>query len=432
MKMSNFQLAVTGIFVACIVFGVIAFSFYTARTNSIGNVEIWGTLDSGTMTQMINSLNETDKSFQGVSYTQRPSSTFITDVVNAMAAGTGPDLVLISQDQLNAFSGKLLTIPYSAVSQSSYTSSYIGEAQIFLTQGGTQALPFVVNPMVLYFNRDLLSSAGLPNPPKYWDDLLTEAGQLTTFDGTHNIKQSAIALGAWDNVAYAKQILSTLFMQAGDSITGYTSTGALASTFGQTPAGSTENPSASALRFYTEFANPSKVTYSWNRSMPKSTDAFAAGTAALYVGFAGDYAGLGARNPNLHIGVAVLPQIKGNSLSLTFGQLTGIAIPRTALNPNGALTIAEKLSSQTGIAAAVTAFALPPVRTDVPFDTSGDAVQAVFYQSALISRAWVDPDYASTDVIFKQMVDDVVSNRALPDAAVQTASQSLGALMKSQ
>jgi ABC-type glycerol-3-phosphate transport system substrate-binding protein len=432
MKMSTFQLIFTAIFVGFILLGVLAFSLFTAKNNSIGNVTIWGTADGGTMTELINTLSQQDKSFQSVTYLQRPSATFNADVINAMASGAGPDLVLLAQDQLQTFSGKILTIPYSTVSQSDFTSSYIEEAQLFLTADGSVALPFLINPMVMYWNRDLFSTAGLPQPPKFWDDLLTTSQRLTVLDASNNIKKSAIAMGSWDNVAYAKQLLTALFMQAGDGITAYNQQGVLTSVFGQTPTGAPENPASSALQFYTEFANPSKVTYSWNRSLKKSTDAFVAGDLALYAGFASDYPTLSARNPNLRFGVAMLPQIKGSSTHLTFGQLSGLAIPRTAANVNGALLIAEKLSSQVGVAAASQAFGLPPVRTDVAVDTSASAATTVFYQSALISRGWVDPDYAGSDAIFRDMVESVISNKSLPDAAVQEASQSLQALIPRQ
>lgn len=429
MKMSNFQLIFTGAFVFFIVLGLVAFSFFTARNNNIGNVTLWGTLDSATMTQLLNTLTQQDKSFQNVTYVERPAATYVPDVINAMASGTGPDMIFISQDQINTFSNKLLVIPYSTISQSDYMSSYITEGQLFLTSQGTLALPFVINPMVLYWNRNLFSSAGLAQPPKYWDDLLTTAQKLTVLDGSKNIKKSAITIGTWDNVAYAKQILATLFMQAGDAITAYNQNGALVSVFGQTPEGAPENPASSALQFYTEFANPSKVTYSWNRSLPESTDAFSAGDAALYVGFASDYSTLLARNPNLNIGVALVPQIKGNSTSVAFGQLTGLAIPRTSANSHGALIIAQKLSDQTGAAAAAVAFNLPPVRFDVPVNTSANAAQAVFYQSSLIARGWIDPDYSGSDDIFKTMVDSVISNKSLPNVAVQDAARSLQALI---
>jgi ABC-type glycerol-3-phosphate transport system substrate-binding protein len=427
MKMTNFQLIFTGLFVVFIIVGIIAFSLFTVKQNSVGAVTIWGTLDQTIMQQLVSNLSRQDRSFQNVTYVQKTAGTYIPDVINAMASGVSPDIILLSQDQIAQFSDKIQTISYSAVSQSTYTSSYIYESQIFLNQSGTVALPFLINPMVMYWNRDLFTTAGLAQPPQSWNDLLTEAQKLSVLDASKNVKQSAIALGSWDNILYAKQILSTLFMQAGDYVVvGYP--GSMKTVFGSTPQGAVENPAGSALQFYTEFANPSKVTYSWNRSLPTSQDAFTAGQLAIYLGFASDYPTIRARNPNINVGVAMIPQLQNNTTHLTYGQLIGLAIPRTAVNAQGALTIAEKLSSQTGAAAAAQAFGLPPVRLDVQQNNTGNAVNDVLYQSALISRGWLDPNPSATNDIFKNMIEEVTSNQSLPNTAILEATQSIRAL----
>ncbi|MEI6864224.1 MAG: extracellular solute-binding protein [Candidatus Adlerbacteria bacterium] len=428
MKMTNFQLVFTGIFVAFIVCGVIAFSLYSAKGSSLGSVQIWGTVSGDSMQKLLEAMRQQDKDFQSVDYTQKPADTYINDVINAMASGTGPDIILLSQDNISGFSNKLLTIPYSTISQSTYTSSYIDEARLFLNSQGTVAMPFIVNPLVLYWNRDMFATAQLPQPPKFWDDLLVMAPKLTSLESA-NIKKSAVALGEWSNIYYAKAILATLFMQAGDAIVAPNANGYPVAVFGNTPEGATENPAASALQFYTEFANPSKVTYSWNRSLPSSKDSFVAGDLALYVGFASDYAELITRNPNLRFGVALLPQIQGNSTNLTFGQLTGLAIPRTSANIAGAVAVAQRLTSQNGISTASQIFGLPAVRFDVVADTSANTAAQVFYQSALVARSWLDPNTKATDELFQTMINSVTSNKLSPGGAVQEAHASLQALV---
>ncbi|MCX6820156.1 MAG: extracellular solute-binding protein [Candidatus Adlerbacteria bacterium] len=427
--MTNFQLVFTGIFIAFIVLGVIAFSFFTTRGSSVGEVHIWGTVDQNTMQKIVQELMLGDKDFQNVVYTQKSPDTYSTEVINAMARGSGPDIILLSQDQIQAFADKVSTIPYSVVSQSSIVSSYVGEAQLFLNSQGSFALPFLINPLVMYWNRDLFGTAGLAQAPQYWDSFLTTAQKLTVLDASSNIKKSAIALGGWGNITYAKAIISTLVMQAGDPIISYNADGTQVAALGTTPQNATENPAASALQFYTEFANPSKVTYSWNRSLPNSFDAFVAGDVAVYIGFASDYWAIAARNPNLRFGVATVPQIQGSSAHVTFGQMTGLAIPRTATNVQGALVIAQKLSSQVGVATAAQVTGLPPVRLDVVQDTNANAAVSVFNQSALIARAWLDPNTTATDAIFKTMIESIVSNKALPSAAVEDAMHSLQALI---
>lgn len=431
--MSTFQIVVTAVFVVLLIAGVGVFAAFSGLGgSSVGAVTIWGTADSQVMENLLQTLRSKDKDFQNVNYVQKDSATYESALINAIAAGNGPDLFLVDNEQLGAFTDKILSIPYSAVSQSTYTNSYVSEASVFLNSTGAWALPFTIDPLVMYWNRDLLASAGVGQAPQYWNDLLTIAPKITSLDSAQNVQQSAVALGTWNNITDAKAILSALFMQAGDPIVGYSSQGNLASVFGTTPTNASENPAESALRFYTEFANPSKTSYSWNRSLQNSTQAFVAGDLALYFGFASEESSIAQQNPNLHFGVALLPQLQGTQAHLTYGLISGLAIPRSAANAKGALAIAEKLTSQAGIQALATAAALPPVRTDVAVDTSANASAQVFSQSALISRGWFDPNASATDGIFQSMIESVTTGASDPSQAVSEASQAFSALFQTQ
>lgn len=432
MKMSNFQLVVTGIFAALIIIGMGVFATKGGggSGSSIGQVVIWGTLDQSAMSGALDALRQSDKSYAGVSYVYKDPATYQNQLVDAMAAGRGPDLFFVSPETISTLADKIRVIPYSTVSQQTYTSSYIDEARLFLASQGPAALPILIDPLVMYSNRDALSGAGVAEPPKYWDELLTLAPQLTVVDSNAIVQKSAVALGGLSNISYAKEILATLVMQAGDPIVVPGGQSGQMVVFGQTPQGAGGNPAVSALQFYTNFSNPSKTSYSWNRSLPEAGDAFVSGKLALYFGFASDYQGLLLRNPNLHVGVAMLPQIKTGGVRLTYGRLTGVAIARTATNPTGALAIAELLSGQAGVGTIATALKLPPVRLDVAQDTSANAPLAVFDQSAIMARAWLDPNPAQTDDIFKSMIESVVTGASQPDKAVSDAAQALGILYR--
>ena len=265
-----------------------------------------------------------------------------------------------------------------------------------------------------------------------WNDFFTTAPKITSLDKRSNVSTAAVALGTWSNITNAKEILSSLFMQAGDNITARTGAGNVASVFGQTPANAPTNPAESALRFYTEFADPSKTSYSWNSSLPQSVDAFVGGNLATYFGFASEYSTIAARNPNLSFGVQVLPQLQGNSTKVTFGNITGVAISRTAANPKGALAVDEALTGQQAISLLAAAVPLPPVRRDVVVDTSSNAAMQVFVESSLIAHAWLDPSPAATDTIFQTMIEQVLSGAAEPAGAIAEASQALQQLFGSQ
>jgi ABC-type glycerol-3-phosphate transport system substrate-binding protein len=241
-----------------------------------------------------------------------------------------------------------------------------------------------------------------------------------------------VALGEWRNIANAKAILSALIMQAGDPIVGRSSEGVRFAALGLIPEGAAESPAQSALRFYTEFANPGKTVYSWNRALPEAQSAFIAGEAAVYFGFASEYATLRARNPNINIGVDIMPQIQGNTSMLTYGNVWGVAVPRTAQNAQGAAAVAQAFAGAEFSAALASGRGLPSVRRDAAQDTTGNAVAAVFAQSALMARGWADPSPRETDTLFETMIESVSSGRSTPAEAVSNASRLLEQLLRSQ
>ncbi|MBP9710862.1 MAG: extracellular solute-binding protein [Candidatus Pacebacteria bacterium] len=430
--MSTFQIIVLGVCAALILIGVGVFASFGGLGNedTVGDVTIWGTVDSSIMDRLISTMLSGDKAFSGVDYVEKSPTTYHADIVNAMATGKAPDLVFLSQEEIGIFEDKLLIIPYGMVSQATFLSSFIDESQVFLTDEGELALPFMVDPVVMYWNRDLFSSAGVASPPKFWNDFLTLAPKMTSLDAGANITKSAVGLGQWQNVANAKAILSTLFMQAGDKVVVRKGSGDLEVVLGDVPTNAPSNPAESALRFYTEFTNPSKTTYSWNRTLPLSTTAFVAGDVAVYFGFASEYPSLAARNPNLPFAVARVPQVEGSSIRATYGRLTGMVIPRNASNPNGAAQIAQRLSSAESVSTLSALTGLPPVRRDVTIKTSDNAAMGVFVESALIARGWVDPDSTKTDAIFRTMIESVVSGRLDSGGAVNEASRAMEQLLK--
>jgi ABC-type glycerol-3-phosphate transport system substrate-binding protein len=71
-----------------------------------------------------------------------------------------------------------------------------------------------------------------------------------------------------------------------------------------------QHPAITALRFYTDFAQPTKDIYTWNDKMGNAFDEFARGKTVFYFGFAYEYPRLKTRAPQ--IDVEVLPMLQLN------------------------------------------------------------------------------------------------------------------------
>ncbi|MCR4325432.1 MAG: extracellular solute-binding protein, partial [Patescibacteria group bacterium] len=308
-KLSTFQLVLLSVFGAFAISGVLIFALAVGGGNSsaIGPVTIWGTLDGRAFGTVLRAAADEEPNLNQVNYVQKDPDTYEADLTEALAGGQGPDLFLLTEDYALKTEGQIAVIPFSALPRAQFEGTFVDAASPFLSEEGVIGVPLLADPLVLYWNKDILSSAGYAAPPQYWDQLFDIARSVSSRDETGSIVQSALAFGEYKNIAHAKDILATLILQADGAITQYDNSGKLRSALVLKSGGAASQATASALRFYTEFADPSKDDYSWNRSLPDARQFFAAGDLALYVGYVSEREKIAQMNPNLSFGIAGLP-----------------------------------------------------------------------------------------------------------------------------
>ncbi len=437
--MSSFQIILLSIFGACAVAGILIFAFLVGSNTSstIGPVTIWGPFDEVAVQTVIRQLSEEDSRLRQVTYIRKNPETFETELTNALASGTGPDLYMLRHDYAVVDQAKISPVPYESFSRDQFDTLFLEAAKPFLSVNGVLAVPLVVDPLVLYWNRDLLSAAGFAKPPVHWDETFEMARTITDCQHTNttrssavagcdqegSIKKATIALGEFRNIDHAKAIISLLILQAGGPITARDTAGDL------TPAlmartGEVALPSESAVNFYTSFANPSKDSYSWNRSLSSSRSAFAAGDVALYLGPASEITLMRQLNPNLNYGVAPVPQIRNLEKSTGSGTVYGFAVPKAAQNPAGALTAAYLLASPEAVKALAIISGTAPARRDVVLEGRTGTDEMIARQ-ALIVQTWEDPSPEQTTVIFRDMIESITSGAAKINEALQRAEQAM-------
>ncbi len=428
--MSKFQFVLLAVFGFFIIAAVLVFSIYRGSSSSQTAITMWGVLPSAQMNSLLSNapVFTQDKTLI-IRYVEKKASTIEDDFTEALAQGNGPDVVILSQDALWQARQKLIQIPYSNISEADFKETFAEGSEVFLAPEGIYALPVLVDPMVLYYNRDLLSSAGVAKPLGYWDEIYAATTNLTRRDGAGNIVQSTISLGETKNIANAKDILALLLLQAGTPITELVGT-SLRSAITQSTAGAPVLPAVSALDFYTQFANPSKSFYSWNRSLPDAQSAFAAGESAYYLGFASELPIIRGKSPTLNFGIASVPQSRIVGKNVTYGAFYAATISRGTKNTTAALSAVVKLASKDVGEVLSAELALPPVRRDLLSLKQSDATGPVFYTAALQAQAWVDPDARGTEASFLNAINAVVSGRSRASEAVNTLNSEIEDLIK--
>jgi len=186
------------------------------------------------------------------------------------------------------------------------------------------------------------------------------------------------------------------------------------------------------LQFYTDFANPEKNIYSWNKSLPASDEYFSAGSLAFYFGYASELGSIASRNPNLNFLAAEMPQVTVSGFKLTSARVTGIAISQFSKNVNTAFIAANLMASSDFASSLANSLGVTPARRDLLATKPTDAYFPVFYSSALFARSWMDPSEKDTDDIFRRMIDGVLANTFRATDAILDANAKLSLLLNAR
>ena len=427
--MRVFQVVVLMFFGFALLIGSLIFSgilpgFRAPTAGTGGSVVLWGTIPSSQIEPFLRDFRAKHQGEFTLEYVAKNKDTFEDEYLQALALGRGPDLVFFPQEMIARFGDTLSPLPFETMSERVFRDTFIQGSDIYLSTDGILALPLVVDPLVMYYNRNMLTNVGITQAPTNWSQLILDVDQITEIDNRRNILTSAVALGEFTNIKNAKDILAMLFLQAGNRIVeigarGYRST--LADKNNQAGLLST----VSALDFFTQFADQSRTTYTWSRSLPEAEQSFLAEKLAFYFGFASEFSTLRTKNPNLNFDLSVVPQRDSGGTKQTLGHFAGIAVLANSANKLTAWEIALLLATSENASALSAVWQLPPVRNDLLATQVTDAILPVFYDSARISRTWRDPNPKVTADILEQMTADALLKRKSSAEAINDASSQI-------
>jgi multiple sugar transport system substrate-binding protein len=232
---------------------------------------------------------------------------------------TGPDIFRIHASWLPMMKGYLYPISSDILK----TDDYFAPIQTDLVvKNQWQAVPLMFDCLSLFYNEDLLRTAG-QKVPSTWEELQTAALDLTVYDAGGNIQTAGVALGTANNVDHFSDILALMMLQNNASLSD-----------------PTNELASDAMTFYTLFSTRDKV---WDSTLPNSTYAFATGKVAMI--FAPSWRAFDIKNinPELNFKTAVVPQLPDSKVAWSSYWVEGIA--QTSKYKKEAQAFLEYLSS---------------------------------------------------------------------------------------
>ena len=361
-------------------------------------------------------------------FTKKDITTYPSDLLDALASGSGPDIFAINNAWLPQYIDKITPATSSILSFATYKKTFVDAAvNDFTKNQQVYGIPLYVDSLGLYYNKDILGSAGIATPPKTWDELAADVQIIKRADKTGYFTLSGLAAGTNANVNRAVDILYLMMLQKG--AVPYSADGTQPM-FNQTVQvnGNSDNPGLDGLNFYTSFANPSSPNYNWNARSDYSIDAFTNGRAAFLYSYSYTEATIRAKNPNLNFDVAPVPQPNLDQPAVNFANYWGEVVSKQSKNSAYAWDFLNFITSNAELDKYYAEDKEPSSRLDLIQLQIQDPDIGVFANANLTAKSFYRPDQAGMDDIFGKMIDNVILNGVPSQDALNQGAQQAAAL----
>jgi multiple sugar transport system substrate-binding protein len=420
------------------------------------NLEIWGFDDtSDTFSEIIEIYKKINPNIQGIEYKKLAADNYKKELIEAMAAGQGPDIFLVHNTWFPSFSDKILPASKEIVNEQKIRKDFVDVvADDFIDKNQVWAIPLSVDSLALYYNKDLFNAASITSPPKNWDDFIADIGILTKVDNYGEISRSGASLGTAYNINRATDVLNLMMFQNGTKMTD--ADGSISFDRSQIINGKPVSTGENALTFYTDFAKTGSSKYTWNRNMHYSIDAFSEGNLGMMFNYSWHMKTIENKSPKLNFSVAPVPQF-AEGTPVNYANYWAYGVAKNKISAKNSANVTNEIraneawkfltflttKSDTPINIQTNSEGITPVsnsnfdaasvyakktgkpaaRRDLIEIQKSDPKLGVFVTENLIAKSWKQADPDAVEQIFSEMIDQVNRGQTNVHDALLTASR---------
>ncbi len=358
-----------------------------------------------------------------LTYRQISEATYEDDLINALAAGTGPDIFMFHNTWLAEHKDKISALTAEQFPITSFRQIFPAVVeQDFILNSQVYALPLHLDTLVLVSNRELLDSAGIANPPQTWEQLINIIPKLREIESaTNKITRAAAALGGSNkSVVNAPDLVSALMLQDGVAMTDEDFSAAHFARTGER-----------ALTLYVSFANSANTAYTWNDSLSLSFDAFAQEKVAMVFAYGSQIEKIKAKNPFLPIAISAFPQPSNASKAITYPSYWGLAVSKKSQFNAVAWNFIYSAAADSEINKSyLDASEKSPALRSLIDQYQNDPERGIFARQALTAKSWRQIDNVFVSETFSQMIQSILQGQSSIDKALKTAEEKISSLMR--
>ncbi|MFH0856457.1 MAG: extracellular solute-binding protein [bacterium] len=416
------------------------------------SLEFWGVYNnSGDFAEIISAYRSLHPNIS-INYRKFRYEEHKDKILEALAEDRGPDIISIHNTWVNEYRSKIepmpasVKIPFQEV-QGSLKKEVITTIKtvpsislLQLKNDFVEAvyndcvrnedgklkvlcLPFNIDNLALFYNKDILNSAGIPLPPATWEEFQEDVKRITKYGDDGEIIQSGAALGTAANISRSVDILSLLMLQQGTKMSDGNRVA-----FNAPVGNSRFLPGLQALQFYKAFADQTKEVYTWNNKMPDSLGAFIQGKTAFFFGYSYNAPTIKSRAPKLNFSITRAPQIAGETgeNSINIANYWVQAVSEKSKNKEIAWNFIQFAATDPKLMSSYLAKIKSPTALRVLIDDQlNDMEINPFASQVLTAKSWYQGiNSGAMEEIFSQMIDSIAegADERIYQQALNTAA----------
>ncbi|RJQ33785.1 carbohydrate ABC transporter substrate-binding protein [Candidatus Parcubacteria bacterium] len=316
-------------------------------------LEVWGVWDSSSQFfPLIKAYTQSHPTIK-VNYKQFRYDEYERKLLEAWADDRGPDIFAVPVTWLKNYQKRLepipaqMTIPVQEM-QGSIKQELITTLKTFpglrardinrtfvpvvyedvIIDDQVYALPYYLDTLVTFYNEDLLRQNGISQPIADFHDLIEQTPKLSRATEDGRVYQSAVAMGGTENIPRFFDILASIMQQYELNVKG--------NYFDPMGSQGGKDKLKEVLGFYTDFASPGRVSYSWNKDMDNAFELFVQGRLAYLFGYSYHYDELKERNLQFKWDVTNFPQLRGAEGSKYYADYWVYGVSKKSANKDAA------------------------------------------------------------------------------------------------
>ncbi len=319
-----------------------------------------------------------------------------------------PDIFMINNTWAGDYEAYVSASPTLDIQ--TYASTFVDAVvEDFAKTGVVTGLPLWIDTFAVVYNKEMLATEQLNEPPDSWPRF-KNAAQALTKTSNNIMTQAGFAAGTTNNTSYWFELALLLLRQNGVAITDENNQ----------PIFSADPDSSDALNFFKSFATTSGNT--WNTAFNNESAAFLEGKVAMIIVPSFRLRDIIKYNEEydlgIDIGIAKLPQIEGQDQPLInwsnyWGNMVSRNRPYAAASwaflnwlsqPEQQIKLSNNVKNKYGY------FGLLYPRKDMLEELRDDQFLSVFNESVPFAQSWNMVKGIEVKSIFKELLDNTTIN----------------------